>query len=76
MLGFRTSASALLPSANQRAITETETYAKAWLSRAVEAQQGAGADNTRALLRIVGFPDPCTDRGTFEYFSNVDFDST
>jgi hypothetical protein len=71
-----TSASPLLVSANDRACRETDLYATAWLRRATEAQQGAGADNTRAMLRIVTFPDPCTTAGDINYMSTADFDST
>jgi hypothetical protein len=71
-----TSASPLLVSANDRACRETDLYATAWLARARESATGAGADNTRALLRIANFPDPCTTAGDINYMSTADFDST
>jgi hypothetical protein len=72
----QTSASPILVSANDRAVRETDLYATAWLARAREAQQGAGADNTRQFLRIANFPDPCTTAGDINYISTADFDST
>jgi hypothetical protein len=71
-----TSASPLLVDPNSRACRETDLYATAWLKRAVEAQQGAGADNTRQMLRVATFPDPCTTAGDINYMSTADFDST
>jgi hypothetical protein len=72
----KTSASPTLTDPNSRACQEADLYAAAWLKRAVEAQQGAGADNTRQMLRIATFSDPCTTTGDINYISTADFDST
>lgn len=74
MIGSTSAYSLASPSA--RADREADLYATAWLSRAREVQQGAGADNTRAFLRIASFPDQCTTGGDIAYVAGVDFDST
>ncbi len=69
-----TSASPILVDPNSRACRETDLYATAWLKRAIAAHQSGGAVNTRKLMRIANFPDPCTVAGDINYISTAYFD--